>query len=161
MKNLNLHPMSALAGAGVVLLAGVLSAQQIANRFVSVRVLDVPEIRTQSATWPPRAENIFSETFTINNGSCGQYTDVFTVPSDKWLVVQIAYCSNGYPWYFKPGDQSYTRMPLFFTFGSGINDGTGAGPQGVALPPGTRLALNPTSTPCSAFIELSGYLVDA
>ena len=36
--------MSALVGAGVVLLAGVLSAQQIANRFVSVRVLEVPTL---------------------------------------------------------------------------------------------------------------------
>jgi len=160
MKNPNLHPMSALIGAGVVLLAGVLSAQQIANRFVSVRVLDVPELKTQAATWPPSPENVFFESFTVTNGNCGQNTDVYIVPAEKWLVLQSVFVNNGAAYYIRPGDQSYSLFPSMFTINSGVDRGIGVGPIGISFPSGTRIALNPSSSSCSSFCEASGYLVD-
>jgi len=64
--------MSALVGAAVVLLAGVLSAQQIANRFVSVRVLETPTLEMA-----PHARDFVR----IVEGT------PFAVPAEKILVL--------------------------------------------------------------------------
>jgi len=81
MKNLNLHPMSALVGAGVVLLAGVLSAQHVANRFVAVRVLETPSLEVS-----PHARDAVR----VSEGA------PFTVPAGRILVV-TALGTENYP----------------------------------------------------------------
>jgi len=154
--------MSALVGAGVVLLAGVLSAQQIANRFVSVRVLDVPALTTQAATWPPSAEILFFADFTINNGTCGQDTDVYVVPPGKWLVLQGIYGVQIK--YILPGNTLTKVVPPVFHWSTGSSAAqlvTGSGPYGLPFPSGTRLMITPTGSTCSAPCHAFGYTVDA
>jgi len=142
MKNLNLHPMSALVGAGVVLLAGVLSAQHVANRFVSVRVLETPTL--EIAPHPRDAVRIYEGTS-------------FTVPSGRILIVnalgslsysdqQLGLSINGVQ--VMAGDANSTsggicRVPFGLTAGAGdVVDVWDAG-----------------GSPTAGF--LLGYLVDA
>lgn len=74
--------MSALVGAGVVLLAGVLSAQHVANRFVSVRVLETPTLEVAPH---PRDYVRFVE------------GTPYSVPPGKILVVTGLHVQQYYP----------------------------------------------------------------
>jgi len=169
MTTLKIHTKSALFGAGLVVLVGVLSAQAINNRFVAVRVLETPVIKTE-ADWPPRVENLFCETFSYPGGTQWQTYDVYTVPGDKWLVVQSVVMrgtgavanDTSRLRYIRPTDPTYVDIPPALHFrgvgGSEMFDHS-HGPNGKALPPGTILAImNPYGEP---EVDVLGYLVDA
>lgn len=163
---------SALFGAAVVLMVGVLSAQSIVRQLVDVRVMEAPVIETQATSWPPRPENLFLENFHVPGGAPGQMHDVYTVPADKTLVVQAVIQfgtgGGGLPGnnttlrYKRPSDAGYQK-PLWGIHQSPADLGGDIldqlGPHGKTLPPGTVLAiLNPYGEPEA---EVYGYLVDA
>jgi len=125
--------MSALIGAGVVLLAGVLSAQHVANRFVSVRVLETPTLEMA-----PHARDAVR----IREGT------PFTVPTGRTLVVtalgtehiddqQVAMTING--GLALSGDAygvngGICRVPFgLAAVGGDVVDVSGSGKSGVLL----------------------------
>ena len=158
MRNLNLHPMSALVGAGVVLLAGVLSAQHVANRFVSVRVLETPTLEVAPH---PR------DYVRIDEGT------PYTVPAEKILVPTAFGWTVGN---FSPSIKTKIEYELTangtfvwkdLTWGSLDNSYNGVSeqmtariPEGLAIAAGSVVDVNADGSGVDGGVLL-GYLVDA
>ncbi len=170
MTTLKIHTKSALFGAGLVVLVGVLSAQTFNHQFFAVRVLETPVVKTEATSWPPRVENLFCELFSYPGGTQWTRYDVYTVPGDKWLVVQSvvmrgtgAVANNtSRLCYMLPTDPTYVDVTFSLQrrrVAEGEMFDHSHGPNGKALPPGTILAIyNPYGEP---EVDVLGYLVDA
>jgi len=134
MKNLNLHPKSALVGAGVVLLAGVLSAQQIANRFVSVRVLETPTL--QMAPHPRDFVRIVEGTpYTVPAGRILVVTAMGSVIGigGNWAICAVNGADAVFVWIDQVGG-GVTEIPTGLTAqGADVVDVRTAGQTGVLL----------------------------
>ena len=88
MKNLKIHTKSALFGAGLVVLVGVLSAQTFNHQFFAVRVLETPQMTIDQISTPVQISMVKTnrQATTVEIGLSANAD--YIVPFGKFLVVK-------------------------------------------------------------------------